>query len=224
MRSRAWPSPSLRGPLCLPFVYARRLLAVCVPPFNGSSRGLEGGGGDKVTESERDRERLILIRMEAGRARPFICFLCLVSSLPFSLLDECHLSIFFSPSSASPSSSFFSFLCFFSLSWNITPFPPMSCVLHFFLLFFLFLSPASPFGALSSSLMLSFSRNGSFFVFSYLLFSRLLPLLPPLPKVHQIAFTRHILTLTLSFTLTLAPLATIFFFPLLLSLSLIHLT
>lgn len=95
MRSRAWPSPSLRGPLCLPFVYARRLLAVCVPPFNGSSRGLEGGGGDKVTESERDRERLILIRMEAGRARPFICFLCLVSSLPFSLLDECHLSIFF---------------------------------------------------------------------------------------------------------------------------------
>lgn len=157
MRSRTWASLSLRGPLCLPFVCARRLLAVCVPPcqwvFEGSGWVGWGGGRDRVTESERVRGRVILIRMEAGRGRSFSCFFFfwLVSYLPF--LPFRWVFVFFSlpflsPSSSCPTYSSFSFLCFlfcFVSSFYLEISPLFLHVLYppFFLSYFCFSLPLS---------------------------------------------------------------------------------
>lgn len=170
MRSRTWASLSLRGPLCLPFVCARRLLAVCVPPcqwvFEGSGWVGWGGGRDRVTESERVRGRVILIRMEAGRGRSFSCFFSGLSPIsPFYLLGEC--SSFFLCHFCLPHPrvqpilpSHFSVFCFALFRLSILkyhPFSSMSCILHSFFRIFVSLSrsPILRFKLLTNVLVLS---------------------------------------------------------------------
>lgn len=146
-------SGSIVSALCLCTAPAGCL---CSPPcqwvFEGSGWVGWGGGRDRVTESERVRRRVILIRMEAGRGRSFSCFFSGLSPIsPFYLLGEC--SSFFLCHFCLPHPrvqpilpSHFSVFCFVLFRLSILkyhPFSPRVLYPPFFLSYFCFSLPLS---------------------------------------------------------------------------------